>query len=202
MEIESRTYNPGVLQAMRTEAENPPAIYEQEPLDAETTIEEQSQSDVASEQADPWPELVIEDSLLDRVFDGIAGIVDQDIEGFRRRTAQRLRRAPEFLRTITSGLISPEEKAERDSVCEKCEHVVVSLRLIDGDRRVRKRMFCGGCDCPRWWLAELRRYKNWFRGHQCPRMKHPKTDYGIVTIWRWIKSTGFKGRLPESIGRR
>lgn len=198
--IETRTQNPDALQAMRIEAENPPALYEPEPVETEA-IEEQAQPAAQGKKAHE-PELVIEETLLDRICDGLANRIDKDADGWHRRTAMRLRGAPAFLRTIISGLVSAEEKAERDQICIKCDHVVVAIKLIDGERRVREKYFCGGCDCPRWWMAELRRWKNWFRGHQCPRMRHPRTTYGVVTIWRWIKASGFKGRIPEGLGRQ
>ena len=87
-------------------------------------------------------------------------------------------RSWEFLRVVTGGRIDRAAHDARMDVCEDCDRAVFSLKVV-GLNTVTK-SYCGGCKCPKWFLARLD-VKNWFKKWKCPNRLHD--GFYSETIW-------------------
>jgi hypothetical protein len=71
-----------------------------------------------------------------------------------------------FLGTIIGPRVDAETYRQRMSVCLHCADIDVL------QKRFSDKMYCGACNCWRWWPARLAR-KNRRMFHVCPRGRHP-----------------------------
>ena len=100
-----------------------------------------------------------------RIVDG--GVIDPKSIGInrgspceRRGTTRRktLRaKAKQLIVTLASGKVPLPVLEMRIKKCENCLHCT----------RVKDKIFCECCGCPKWRLADLK-HKNQYVGHYCP----------------------------------
>jgi len=77
-----------------------------------------------------------------------------------------------FVVAVTGGRVDDAEYEQRMGECRACPGLV-----RDGSR-----LYCGPCECPHWFMAELHRKNRWKR-HYCPEERHAATEYPrFVTI--------------------
>ena len=90
---------------------------------------------------------------------------------------------------ITGGRVEENEYDQRLAECAACPGRIKRPPRFwtawaakkHGDPP-RSRLYCGPCDCPEWWMAELRRKNRWKR-HYCPEERHTRTEYPeFITI--------------------
>jgi hypothetical protein len=71
-----------------------------------------------------------------------------------------------FLGAIVGPRVSPEEYRQRINACVRCPDIIVI------HKRYGDKMYCGACNCWRWWLAQISR-KCRYKLHMCLRGRHP-----------------------------
>jgi hypothetical protein len=71
-------------------------------------------------------------------------------------------RAWEFLRTVTSGTVDELKYRDRMTACLNCDILQVTKKGQN---------YCGGCNCPKWYLSRLT-IKNHFKRDHCPKGLH------------------------------
>ena len=97
-----------------------------------------------------------------------------------------------FITAVSGGWVQEAEYAQRNEECGACPGRITIraswvARLLEwaGNGPAERRMYCGPCGCPKWYMARLIGWlgKNRWRKHYCPIERHAATEYpDFVTI--------------------